>query len=66
MRIIKLAEVIRVTGLSRSSIYRKINEKSFPSPVSLGHKSVGWVEDEVQQWILERIALRDEGKGFNE
>lgn len=66
MRIIKLTEVIRITGLSRSSIYRKLNEKSFPVPVPLGHKAVGWVEDEVQQWILERIALRDEEHGLNE
>jgi prophage regulatory protein len=66
MRIIKLTEVIRITGLSRSSIYRKINEKSFPAPVSLGHKAVGWVEDEVLQWILERIALRDEEQGLSQ
>lgn len=66
MRIIKLAEVIRITGLSRSSIYRKLNDNSFPVPVPLGHKAVGWVEDEVHQWILERIALRDDGQGLSE
>ncbi|MET4163892.1 prophage regulatory protein [Marinobacterium sp. MBR-111] len=60
MRIIKLAEVIRTTGLSRSSIYRKMSENSFPSTVSLGPRASGWVEDEVQRWIIERIALRDE------
>ncbi|SFG24287.1 AlpA family phage regulatory protein [Neptunomonas qingdaonensis] len=57
--IIKLGEVIVRTGLSRSSIYRKINEHLFPSPVSLGHKAVGWVDGEIRQWIEERIAERD-------
>lgn len=58
-RIIKLSEVKDLTGLSRSSIYRKISDDSFPKAVSLGGKAVGWVEAEVQQWILDRIAERD-------
>jgi prophage regulatory protein len=62
IRIIKLGEVIESTGLSRSTIYRKINEKSFPESVSLGSNAVGWVEAEVQQWILERVSQRDAGQ----
>ena len=62
IRIIKLSEVIQSTGLSRSTIYRKINEKCFPESVSLGSNAVGWVEDEVQQWILERVSQRDAGQ----
>jgi len=58
-RIIKLGEVIDATGLSRSSIYRKMNEKSFPPAVPLGGKAVGWLENEIQQWILDRVADRD-------
>lgn len=57
--IIKLSEVIARTGLSRSSIYRRINEGSFPRPISLGGKAVGWIEAEVQQWIQDRISERD-------
>ena len=59
MRIIKLTEVMNNTGLSRSSIYRKMAEKTFPASVPLGYKAVGWLEDEVQQWILDRIEERD-------
>ncbi len=59
MRIIKLTEVINNTGLSRSSIYRKMAENTFPASVPLGYKAVGWLEDEVQQWILDRIEERD-------
>ena len=59
MRIIRLKEVIGSTGLARSTIYKYVGEGSFPKPVSLGERSVGWIELEVQDWILARISERD-------
>ena len=59
MRIIRLKEVIDCTGLGRSTIYKYISEGSFPKSVSLGDRAVGWVESEVQDWILARIEERD-------
>lgn len=59
MRIIRLKDVIDSTGLARSTIYKYITEDVFPKPVSLGERSVGWVEGEVQDWILARIEDRD-------
>jgi prophage regulatory protein len=55
-RIIKLPEVIAQTGLSRSSIYAKIDEGTFPPSVSLGARAVGFVEAEIQAWIEEKIS----------
>lgn len=60
MRIIRLKEVIDLTGLARSSVYRYVAQNSFPKPVSLGDRAVGWVESEVREWISERIAERDQ------
>lgn len=54
MRIIRLKEVIDSTGLARSTIYKYIAEGSFPKPVSLGDRCVGWVDSEVHDWILAR------------
>lgn len=59
MRIIRLKDVIDSTGLGRSTIYKYIAEGVFPKPVSLGERSVGWVEEEVHEWILARIEERD-------
>jgi prophage regulatory protein len=59
VRIIRLREVIYLTGLARSSIYRYIEEGTFPKSVSLGDRCVGWVDSEVQEWILARIKERD-------
>ncbi len=57
--IIKLFEVVKRTGLSKSSIYEKSQEGKFPKPVKLSERSSGWVESEVDAWIESRIDQRD-------
>lgn len=59
MRLIKLKEVMNCTGLARSTIYKYIAGQMFPKPVSLGPRAVAWVEDEIHDWILEKIESRD-------
>ncbi len=59
MRIIRLKDVKHATGLGRSTIYKYISEGSFPKPVSLGGRAVGWVESEVMGWVMARIEARD-------
>ncbi len=58
-RLIKLAEVQKRTALCRSSIYAKVAAGTFPKPVKQGSSSV-WVDTEVQAWIDQLIARRDE------
>lgn len=62
MRLIKLKEVIETTGLSRSTIYKYIEDGLFPRSVSLGGRAVAWVDEEVKDWIVARIEERDAGK----
>jgi len=52
---LRLPGVKEITGLSKSSLYTLIQEKSFPAPVRLGARTVAWVRSEVRQWALERI-----------
>lgn len=59
MRVIRLKEVIDSTGLARSTIYKFISAGTFPKPIPLGDRCVGWVEGEVHEWILKRIDERD-------
>ncbi|HGS5146685.1 helix-turn-helix transcriptional regulator [Vibrio diabolicus] len=54
-RLIRLKEVISMTGLSRASVYRFMSEDRFPSQIPLGYRCVAWVESEVQQWIDQRV-----------
>lgn len=58
--IIRLPAVTARSGLSRSTLYLKIQQGTFPKNISLGERSTGWIESEVQEWIDSRIsASRD-------
>ena len=50
-RILRVPEVISRTGLSRSTIYLRIQEGTFPAQVKLGARSVGWSSVDVDRWI---------------
>lgn len=63
LTIIRRQQVESRTGLSRSSIYAGISAGTFPAPVPLGEKSVGWIEAEIQSWIESRVAARSARRG---
>ncbi len=50
-RFLRLSNVKNRTGLSRSTIYFNISIGTFPRPVSLGARCVGWLESEIDTWI---------------
>lgn len=53
--ILRLPEVKARTGLSRSTIYLRISKGTFPKPISLGGRAVGWLSEEVTAWIDQQI-----------
>lgn len=58
--LIRLPEVKARTALSRSTIYKRVADGSFPPPIKLGERAVGWIEAEVEAWLAEKIkASRD-------
>ena len=58
MRFLKLKEVMQKTTLSRSAIYRKMDEGNFPKTVSLGDRAVAWIESEVEDWMRDCLKTR--------
>ncbi|WP_289118183.1 AlpA family transcriptional regulator [uncultured Idiomarina sp.] len=56
MRFLRINEVRERIGLGRTSIYKMVNEGTFPKPVRVLGKKVAWVDSEVDEWMLERIA----------
>lgn len=58
-RFLRRAEVERITGLGRSTIYDKMALGEFPRPVPLSSGAVGWLESEVAAWQAAKVALRD-------
>lgn len=55
-KIIRLPEVKNKTGLSRSSIYLRISKGEFPQSIALGGRAVGWLEEDINQWLEQCIA----------
>lgn len=53
--ILRRKQVEARTGLARSTIYQHVRTGSFPAPINLGAKSVGWIEAEVNAWLDARI-----------
>lgn len=60
LKLIKLSEVMALTSLGRSTVYKFVAEGKFPKQVSLGPNCVAWVEDEVKDWISSKIEQRDD------
>ena len=68
-RFIRLSEVMSRTGYGRTSIYRKMEDGSFPKSLKLGgppkdpnefdSRAIAWIEEEVDQWVEDRIEDRD-------
>ncbi len=56
MKFLKLTQVINLTGLSRSSIYQAIAEGRFPKQISLGARSVAFVDTEIAAWMEACVA----------
>lgn len=69
LTIIRRKQLEARTGLSRSTIYAKMRENpkrpsdfdpTFPKPISMGAKAVGWIEAEVEAWLAARVAVSRE------
>ncbi len=53
---LRLPQVKSVTGFSKSTIYARIAEGTFPKQIPLGPRLVVWVESDIQNWITEQVS----------
>jgi prophage regulatory protein len=60
--VVKLPQVIQVSGKSRSGIYADIKNGTFPKPIHIGKRAVAWLVSDINQWIEDQIIL---SKGKN-
>ena len=63
MRVLPAKQVISKTGLSRTSIWRQEREGKFPCRIQISPNRVGWLEDEVDEWIESRPRSGQESDG---
>ena len=57
MQIHRIKEVVQLTGLSSSSIYKQIRLGNFPRGVKLTSRSTGWSSDDIDDWIKSRLVV---------
>jgi len=50
-RIVREPELLKIVGLSRSSVYRQERAGTFPQRRRIGPHSVGWLYSHIQQWM---------------
>jgi len=55
-KLLRLPQVKSATGLSKSTIYARIAEGTFPKQVPIGPRLVVWVESDIQNWITEQVS----------
>ncbi|EGR0938025.1 AlpA family transcriptional regulator [Vibrio cholerae] len=65
MRFLRLKEVMSLTGLGRSTIYKFMaDDTDFPKSVPLGGRAVAWVESEIEEWMESRLSMRDNQESY--
>lgn len=57
-RILRKPELLAMVGLSDPTIWRMEKDGKFPKRIRLGGNSCGWISDEVDSWLEERMAER--------
>ena len=55
LQVLRLPKVIQITGLCRSMIYQLEAADRFPRRIRIGSRAVGWLHEEVQQWLADRV-----------
>jgi prophage regulatory protein len=55
-QVLRRRAVETMTGLARSTIYERMASGGFPRPIHLGPRSVGWLANEIEDWIVARVA----------
>jgi len=55
-KFIRIPEVMKKTGLAKSTIWLWVKEKKLPQPKKLSERVTVWLESEIDEWILERSA----------
>lgn len=62
-RILRIRTVLQRTGLTRSTLYRKISDGSFPRQVPISVHGAGWRESAINRWIADPAAYRADSLG---
>ena len=60
MKLLRLKEVTNLTGLSKNTIRRLETNNRFPSRRKISDRRIGWVEEDINNWIEETEKKQDQ------
>jgi len=58
-KILRLEDVKHTTGLARTTIYDQVARGEFPRPIKIGTRAIGWIDEEIEGWVQDRVSARD-------
>jgi prophage regulatory protein len=61
-KILRIADIVEMTGFSRRTIYNLMDSGEFPKSIHLTRRSIGWPKDDVDAWLQSKIDNRDQGR----
>jgi len=61
-KIIRMPEIVALLGVSRACVYNWVKAETFPAPIKLGPKAIGWLSAEIDAWLDQRAAARAVGQ----
>jgi len=59
-KILKASEVAEYVNVSKSQIYKLVQQGRLPKPIKLGERGSGWLTSEIDAWLQSRVDARDE------
>jgi prophage regulatory protein len=59
-KILRMRTVLERTGLSRSTLYRKMRNGTFPNQVQISEHCCGWRESAINRWIADPVSYKEE------
>jgi prophage regulatory protein len=60
-KILRMRTVLERTGLSRSTLYRKMHDGTFPHQIRISEHCCGWRESAINRWMADPVSYKDEG-----
>lgn len=62
-KILRMPEVVKITGVSYKTIYRNMELGLFPKQVKIGVRCVGWLQSDIDEWLSDRKPKKDNADG---
>jgi prophage regulatory protein len=59
-KILRMRTVLERTGLSRSTLYRKMHDGTFPNQIRISEHCCGWRESAINRWMADPVSYTDE------